>query len=173
MDDLRNRSCAELLALHVDVLAELRERGVIRSENIPTGDLAEFLFCRAFSWRQEPNSTKGVDAEDGEGNRYQIKGRRIHGRSRSRQLSQIRDLDSFQYLATVLFGERFEVFRAALIPNGIVCSRGSFVKHTNSYRFVLTDDIWNDAGVADVTKELREVASREMQTTRTFREAAV
>ena len=45
-----------------------------RSANNPTGSLAEFLFCRAFSWQQASNLEKGFDASDGDGKRYQIKG---------------------------------------------------------------------------------------------------
>ncbi|MCY4302963.1 MAG: hypothetical protein OXC68_14685 [Aestuariivita sp.] len=51
-EDLNNRSSMDLLGLHVDALKELRAQGVLRSENIlPTGVLAEFLFCKAFGWR--------------------------------------------------------------------------------------------------------------------------
>ena len=45
MDSLDNRSVAELLALHVAIMEELRARNVLRSANNPTGDLAEYLFC--------------------------------------------------------------------------------------------------------------------------------
>jgi hypothetical protein len=50
---LRAKSIAELLALHAAVSEELRERNVLRSANNPTGDLAEYLFCKAFGWAQE------------------------------------------------------------------------------------------------------------------------
>ena len=85
-------SVAELLVLHAQIGEELRERGVVRSANNPTGDLAEYLFCRAFGWQQAPNSERGYDATGADGTRYQIKGRRIHHRNKSRQLSAIRDI---------------------------------------------------------------------------------
>ena len=47
------------------IVAEPRQSGVLRSGNIPAGDLAESLFCQAFSWDKEPNSNKGFDATDG------------------------------------------------------------------------------------------------------------
>ena len=167
MDDLKNRSIMELLGLHVDVMAELRQRDVIRSDNIPTGDLAEFLFCRTFSWRQAPKSEKAFDAEDRQGNRYQIKGRRPTRRNKSRQLSFIRDLDGFDTLAAILFGERFGVAGAALIPNEVVRERCKYVSHTNGHRFMLTDDVWDDDRVTDVTERLRAAASQELRTKET------
>ena len=36
-------------------MEELRAREVVRSANNPTGDLAEYLFCVAFKWKQEGN----------------------------------------------------------------------------------------------------------------------
>lgn len=37
-------------------------RGVIRSANNPTGDLAEHLFCKAFGWKQAGDFQAIVDA---------------------------------------------------------------------------------------------------------------
>lgn len=155
MDDLRDKTITELLALQAAVMEELRERGVLRSANNPTGDLAEYLFCLAFPWTQETNSAKGFDATDDEGRRYQIKGRRLHRPNTSRQMSAIRDLDGFDILAAVLLDHDYRVLRAALIPAAVVRARSSYVGHTNSHRFMLRDDVWDDAGVTDVTDRLR------------------
>lgn len=154
MIDLKNLSLRSLLGLYAAIVEELRRRDVVRSANNPTGDLAEYLFCRAFSWQQEPNSTRGFDAKDSSGTRYQIKGRRPHRRNGSRQLSAIRELDEFDTLAAVLFDDEYRVSRAALIPNAVVHERCTLVPHTNSYKFVLTDDVWDDKRVKDVTRKL-------------------
>ena len=77
MDDLRNKSISELLVLHASIMEELRARDVLRSANNPTGDLAEYLFCKAFGWTQAPKSAKAFDAIDIDGKRYQIKGNRL------------------------------------------------------------------------------------------------
>ena len=130
---------------------ELRRRGVARSANNPTGSLAEFLFCRAFSWEQADNSQRGYDAFDGNGKRHQIKGRRLHRYNRSRQLSAIRDVEGFDALAAVLFDHQYRVSRAALITGVVVRERLKFVEHTNSHKFMLTDDVWEDGRVREVT----------------------
>lgn len=155
-DRLKSLSVAELLVLHAQVGEELRDRGVVRSANNPTGDLAEYLFCRAFGWRQAPNSERGYDAIGPDGIRYQIKGRRIHRRNKSRQLSAIRDIGGghFDVLAGVLFDDDFNVVRAALIPIAFVAERSTYIAHTNSNKFMLRDDVWSAPGVRDVTAEI-------------------
>ena len=157
MDILTTRSITELLALHAAILEELRARNVLRTANNPTGDLAEYLFCAAFGWAQENNSAKAFDATDESGKRYQIKGRRIHRRNRSRQMSAIRDPKGFDILAAVLFDDDYRILRAALIPAIVVREHSKFIEHTNSHKFLLRDTIWEAAGVIDATEPLRKV----------------
>ena len=157
MNDLSKMTLREILGLHSGILEELRRRGVARNDNNPTANLSEFLFCRAYDWQEAPNSEKGYSASDRGGVRYQIKGRRLHRRNESRQLSAIRDLDGFDTLAAVLLDKDYRVLRAALIPCAVVRRRCKFVRHTNSYKFMLTDDVWDDRRVTDVTGKLRAV----------------
>jgi len=157
MEDFEGKSTAELLKRHASIMEELRNRNVVRSANNPTGDLAEYLFCAAFGWDQASNSVKGLDAVDAAGVRYQIKGRRVHRRNPSRQLSAIRDLEGFDVLAAVLFDDNYNITKAALIPALMVKERSTYVSHTNSYKFIARDAIWQTPGVLDVTAELRAV----------------
>jgi hypothetical protein len=157
--NLSDLSAPQLLALHAKVADELRRRGVTRSANNPTGDLAEYLFCKAFRLEQAGRSHPNIDAIGPDRIRYQIKGRRITPQNRSRQLGAIRDMDSahFDLLAGVLFNEDYSIARAALIPHAVALERASFVKRTNSHCFHLRDEIWNAPGVRDVTRKLRAV----------------
>lgn len=138
-------------------MEELRRRGVARNENNPAANLAEFLFCGAFDGQRAPNSEKGFSASDGGGMRFQIKGRRLQPSNTSRRLSAIRDLDGFDALADVLLDRHCRVVRAALIPCVAVRERSKFVPHTNAYKFMLTDDKWEDVRVMDATTKLRAV----------------
>lgn len=108
---------------------------------------------------QAGNSRANVDAVGSDGTRYQIKGRRITRYNNSRQLSALRDLqgEHFDFIAGVLFNEDYTVMRAALIPHAVALERSSFVERTNSHKFLLRDDVWNAAGVRDVSAELRAV----------------
>lgn len=156
MGNLAKKSIYDLLALHVDTMKELRNRGVLRSGNIPTGDFAEHLFCEAFDWCQERNSKKAYDAINPEGIRFQIKARRLHSRNRSRQLSSIRSIEGFDFLAAVLFDEYYRVTRAAIIPSRVVSELATDDRHVNGKRFLLVDAVWNKSEVEDVTETLRE-----------------
>jgi|SRR5580698_8444040 hypothetical protein len=159
MDDLSPLTPLQLLALHARISDELRTRGITRSSNNPVGDLAEYIFCKAFRWKQAGNSSANIDAVGTDGIRYQIKGRRITRFNKSRQLSAIRDFDGghFDFLAGVLFAEDYSIMRAALIPRDVVKARADFIQHTNSHKFLLRDDVWNAPGVRDVTAELTAV----------------
>ena len=64
-------------------------------------------------------------------------------------------------MAAVLFDDWYGVSRAALIPNTVVRERCDFVPHTNSHKFMLTDGVWDDGRVTDVTGKLRTVWTAE------------
>jgi hypothetical protein len=120
--------------------------------------VAEYLFCQALSLT--PTPTTHIDAVDRDGKRYQIKGRRVTERNPSREFGAIREMagQHFDFLAGLLFGEMFDVRRAALIPHAVVMERATFVERSNSHKFLLRDDIWNDSGVCDVTDKLAAAA---------------
>lgn len=157
--DLRAYPALALLRLQAEAMEELYRRGVVRTRNNPVGDLAEELFCRAFRWKREGNSARSVDAVAEDGARHQIKARRLTAANTSRQLSAIRDLAGahFDFLAGALFDFDFTVRRAAIIPHATVLRRARYVAHTNSSNFMLTDEVWREPGVIDVTQQLRAV----------------
>jgi len=161
--DLGQFSAVQLLKLHAKIAEALRARGITRTSNNPTGDLAEYLFCKAFGWKQADNSKANIDAIDAVGRAYKIKGRRVTRHNNSRQLSAIRDLvgGHFDFLAGVIVSEDFSVLRAAIIPPDVVRTRAKFVERTNSHKFLLREDVWDASGVRDVTDQLR-AASRSM-----------
>lgn len=156
LDLIGEMAIDELLIAHVEIEEELRKRGVLRSANNPTGDLAEHLFCTGLGWKRASSSEPGFDATGSDGTRYQIKGRRLNRRNPSRQLSAIRNLDNrpFDVLAAVLFDHYYRVVRAALIPVEVVAKRATYQRHTNSHIFHLRDDVWDTRGVTDVTGEI-------------------
>ena len=138
----------ELLVLGVDANAEIRRRGIVRTENNPIGGFAEYLFSRAFSWKLVANAEREVDAIGPDKTRYQIKARRLAGNAGDRQLSALRKLPEkgFDKLAAVLFDARFGIARAAIIPHALVLANASRQWHTNSWRFMLRDDVWSWRG---------------------------
>lgn len=150
---LQKMTISQLLRHHVEIADELQRREVVRSGNAPTGDLAEYLFVTAFGWQIAGPSQKGFDATDGS-RRYQIKARRDYGQSGARQLSSIRNLDGFDYLAVLIFDRWYRVSVAAILPVSIVADQASYVDYTASYRFYFKDELLKLPGVIDVTEQI-------------------
>jgi hypothetical protein len=150
-----------LLKAYGSILDELRRREIVRSSNNPLSDYAELLFCKTLGWNRENNSASGHDATDELGNRYQIKARRLTRYNSSRQMSAIRNLDKtpFDQLAGLLVDDGFQVLRAAIVPVTVIRERSVHVAHTNSWKFLLRDDVWAMPGVRDVTAEVRAAAT--------------
>ncbi len=107
LDDL---TTLELLALSRASHRELRRRGVIRSNNEPTGDYTELLVQRATGGELAMASQKSWDILTVEGARIQVKSRIITDRRNNseRQLSTIRSWD-FDAAVIVLFDNDFRV----------------------------------------------------------------
>ncbi|MER8421664.1 hypothetical protein [Mesorhizobium sp. M1329] len=157
---IRTAGVTELLILHSQIMEELRDREIVRTSNAPLGDYAELLFATAFGWSLGNNSSTGHDATDAAGIRYQIKSRRVTPRNASRQLSAIRRLpdNAFDFLAAVLFDESYRVTKAIVIPHAVVVRRAKRVEHTNSWRFILDDRVWDEEGARDVTEAVASAA---------------
>ena len=156
--NLTSRALKDLLGLHVGIGKELKTRGIIRTDNNPVGELAEYLFCQAFGWEISDRSARNVDAI-GNDTRYQIKGRKVTEGNPSRQLGYIRDLDDkhFDILAAVIFNEDYSIRRAALVPWEVVSKYATYAERPNAYIFHLRDDIWEISDVKDVTEDIRKV----------------
>jgi len=163
---LTTTSTGKLLALYGSILMELRERGIVRSENSPVGDYAEFLAARAFGLTLARGAAIGYDGTDIAGVRYQVKGRRMTRWNPSRQLSTIRGLESgrgdpFDVLIGILFHGDFAILRAALLPLTVVRTQARPQPHVNGWRLMLTDAVWTLPGVRDVTDMVRAVVPAE------------
>ncbi len=154
--DLSHHTGTDLLRLYKDMMRELRERKITRSSNNPTADYAEYLVSRALDLERARRSTTGYDAEDGDGVRYEVKGRRLTAQNKSRQLSAIRGLEQhhFAFLAGILFEEDFSVLRGCLIPWRVVKQRAEYRAHVNGWILHLRDSVWDLKGVTDITGEL-------------------
>ena len=161
VDRLRSKRIGELLLEYRAILAELRRRGVVRTNNAPTGDYAEFLVAAHLGGELATNSKKSWDVQLSDQTRIQVKGRVLGGASRrgDRQLSTIRSWD-FDVLAVVLFNDDYSVFQAALVPASIARNLARHISHVNGDRVYATDDLMLAAGATDISEELRVTVSQ-------------
>jgi hypothetical protein len=153
----------EILSLFADIIEELARRGVTRSKNNPVADYAEHLVCKAFALTPAEKSTKGYDATDSAGKKYEIKSRRKSVRSNPTRFSAIRDLQHrhFDFLVAVLFSQDFAVMRAALIPYDRVLKLTFLQEHVNGWILPVRDSVWAADGVVDVTARLKKIQEEE------------
>ena len=152
--DLSQISIAGLGRLYRRILAEMKNRGVIRTGNAPIGDYAEWLVAEATGGKLAPNSQESWDIKMSDGERLQVKSRFVTDPKAKgqRQLSAFRSWD-FEAAVIVLFDDEFRVWRAAKIESGPLKEASSYVKHVNGHRVVASDDLL-DKGL-DFTTQLR------------------
>lgn len=147
----------ELLATHSSVLNELKRRGVVRTQNNPTGDYAEWLVSNKFGLALEANAATGFDAKDIQGVRYQIKGRRLTPGNTSTQLGVIRNIEkkNFDFLIGVVFDADWQILRAAKIPHEAVSTLANFSEHQNGHIMYLRPTVFDNRNVEDISEVLR------------------
>jgi len=148
-ESLKNMSEKSLLQLHGEITKELRNRGVVRTNNNPLGDYTEWMVAKALGLALAANSKAGYDGISESGVKVQIKGRRITPDNNSRQLSAIRKYDEndFDELAAVVFDEKYNVLDALLIPHSVVGEYARYRAHVNAHILTLQGPILSDPRV--------------------------
>ena len=131
---------------------ELRRRKLTRTNNNPVADYAEKIVCDKFHFIQANKEAKGYDAKDQQGNKYQIKGRRITRHNKSKQLGVIRNLDEhlFDFLIAALFDESFIVQEIWKIPNTVVKKFAKVSEHQYGHILHLRGDILSEPNVEKI-----------------------
>lgn len=162
MSKTRPKGVLSLLKQYVDSIDELRATGIIRSENNPLSDYAEWLVSESLGLDLCAKSTKGHDATNKDGLKFEIKARRITTSNGSRQLSALRELhgNHFDYLVGILFNRNFTVLRGAMIPWEVVVKYAVYRTHTNESSLHLRDQIWEESDVTDITDVLKQTETR-------------
>jgi hypothetical protein len=149
-------STIELLRCYAAILDTLNARGVIRTQNNPVADYAEWVVSQALGLELTPNSKAGYDALGADGTRYQIKSRRIDLSKDPRQLGVIRKLDAveFDYLIGVLFSRNFSALEAYKVPHAVIRDFARFRAHQNGYVLHLRGNVLEAPGVENISLAL-------------------
>ena len=149
----KSLTISQLLNHYTLILDELHHRGVVRTENSPIGDYAEWLVANCLNLTLENNSKTGYDAVDGQNIKYQIKGRRITPKNPSTQLSVIRNLEShhFDFLIVAMFNAQVEVQKVVKIPHEIIQKYARYNRHQNGYILYMRKDVLGDPLTEDIT----------------------
>ncbi|MCR4511756.1 hypothetical protein [Aeromicrobium sp. 50.2.37] len=160
VEQLTSATPEELLADYAAVLRELRSREIVRTNNAPAGDYAEWLAQRALGGVLAPNSVKSYDLTLEDGTLIQVKARVVSEpitRSQ-RQMSPFRSWDFRLGALVQLSSADYSVVRAALVPASEIRSRATHRSHVNGDVAFMTDDLLSAPGARDVTAAFRAAA---------------
>ena len=151
---LRGQTVGRLLALYAETVKELRRRNVVSSNNV-VGGYGETLLAQALNL--DLMNKKGYDAKDGGGRRYQIKSRWLLGREKQARPVQASGTN-FDFMAVVLFNDNLDVHKACLMP--VKVWKGLRRRQGNSYRLTMSDNVWDENGVEDISREAKRASAR-------------
>ncbi|MDY0891653.1 DUF6998 domain-containing protein [Frigoribacterium sp. CFBP9030] len=129
---LARLSVGELLDTYSQVLLELRARNLVRTNNAPVGDLAEYCAAMVYDGLLAPNSEKSYDLTSVEGRKVQVKVRLIRpGMASGAVFSPVRSFDFDTCAFIVIDNEAGRVIAAREWTPVEVREHGSYKKHTN------------------------------------------
>jgi hypothetical protein len=155
--DLSTFSESGLFSLYRAILSELKHRGVIRTENAPVGDYAEYLVATALGGQLAPNSEKSWDVLGKDGEKLQVKARVVADPAEPGQL-QLSPFRSFGFDSAVivlLSASDYAVSRASKVPRYVVESSAVYRRHVNANVLFARPEIMGHPDATDLTATLR------------------
>lgn len=159
--DLTAAAASDLFVLQGQLLGELRGRGVLRTNNPPVGDYAEWLVSQALGSERLPaNSTKSFDLESRNYGRVQVKARLVSSPAKSGQLqtSPFRS-EGFDHAAFVLLSDvDFSVISSVLLPLNAVRKRWTWRQHVKGWTVHMNGPTMGHPDAVDISDELRRAA---------------
>jgi hypothetical protein len=145
-----------LFSFYRDILVELKSRGVIRTENAPAGDYAEYLVATALGGQLATNAEKSWDVR-ANGEKLQVKTRVVSDPARPDQL-QLSVFRSFGFdfaVIVLLSAADYTVVRASKVPRRVVESSAPYRKHVNGNVLFARPEIMGHPDATDLTAVLR------------------
>lgn len=154
-DPLPGLTVGELLTSYRNILSSLRVRALVRTNNAPIGDLAEYCAAVVYDGLLAPNSEKSYDLVAEDGRRIQVKVRLIRpGTSKAAVFSPIRSFDFDACLFLLVDDDAGDVEIARELTAAEVREHGKHREHTNGV--VLRVGQARSLGVGnDLTEEFR------------------
>jgi hypothetical protein len=155
--DLSTLTESGLFSLYRAILNELKNRGVVRTENAPVGDYAEYLVKIALGGQLAPNSEKAWDVRGHGGEKLQVKARVVSDpvEPGQLQLSPFRSFDFKSAVIVLLSATDYAVSRASKVPCEVVKSSAVYRKHVNGWVLFARPEIMGHSDATDLTATLR------------------
>jgi hypothetical protein len=136
--DLGERSTRRLLSDWAAIMRELAHRDVVRTQNNPTGDIAEAIVQAHYTGSVRGSfSEKGWDVKTAAGERIQVKSMRVVPGKKRTKLSPIRDGD-YDTVVIVIFDEDFRVTEGLRMSRQTAEAVGTYVEREGALRISVT-----------------------------------
>ncbi|OZM72656.1 hypothetical protein CFN78_13550 [Amycolatopsis antarctica] len=138
-DGLSDVPVPELLGRYAAILQELRRRDVVRTQNAPLGDYAEYLAARVYQGELAANSAKSYDLLAADGQRIQVKARTVGpGTQAGTIFSVFRSFD-FDVAVLITFDSSTYGLRwAREVPAAEIETASRYSSHVNGNRLLIT-----------------------------------
>lgn len=160
-DWYQSASSRELLSGYALTIAELRRRGIVRSNNAPAGDYAEWLVARALGGTLVENfSVKSYDISLDDSRRVQVKARVVSDppASGQTQTSAFRSWD-FELAALVLLNAAdYAPTLGVLVPVATLRAHARHRAHVNGHVVFIRPPLTTAPDVTDITHRLAQAA---------------
>lgn len=161
LPELTTMPAASLFSLQGALIAELRSREILRTNNPPVGDYAEWLVAKALGGVPlEINSAKAYDLVAEPYGRVQVKARVLSSPERSgqRQTGAFRSED-FDHAALVLVSDvDFSVEAAVLLPVSVIKDRWNWRQHVKGWTLMMNNPTLTHPSAIDIADDLRRAA---------------
>lgn len=156
LPDITRLSVKHLLRLEADVVKELRRRDLVRTNNKPLGDIAEYVVWLARGGVLEPNSTKSHDITTASGHRIQVKAMANRAAGAGARFSSFRSA-GYHTAVFLVFDSAFDIAEAFEVGADHIEEHVRFVPHVAGRQPSLTQV--RTLG-ADVTTEMQSAYAR-------------
>lgn len=157
MNQLKNKSVSELIAIYSAILKELKGREVIRTNNL-VGDIGEYLAIEFYNNQSSlpnlqaaPAGTKNIDAISREGKRYSIKSTTTSLTGVVYDLNEPDSTESenqkFEFMIVVQFSKTFELLRIIELDWELFLKYKRWHKTMRGWNINITKDLLSRSNV--------------------------
>lgn len=128
LPDVTRLSVKHLMRLELSVVKELRRRHLVRTNNKPLGDIAEYVVWLARGGVLEPNSTKSHDITTASGHRIQVKAMANRAAGAGARFSPFRSA-GYHTAVFLVFDSAFEIVEALEVDAEQIEVHVRFIPH--------------------------------------------
>lgn len=151
LPDVTRLSVKDLMRLEASIVKELRRRDLVRTNNKPLGDIAEYVVWLARGGVLEPNSTKSHDITTASGHRIQVKAMANRAAGAGARFSPFRSA-GYHTAVFLVFDHAFEIVEAFEVGAEAIEAHVRYIPHVAGRQPSLTQV--RALGI-DVTAEMR------------------